>query len=624
MIVIVMGVSGCGKTTIARELSKRLNIPFYDADNYHPRANIDKMSSGTPLNDEDRASWLEILSSNLQQWESDRGAVLACSALKEKYRKTLSKNLQNIHWVYLDGSYELIMNRINQRTGHYMSSKLLKSQFQALEIPQYGIHVDIDQSPEEIVDQIKSDMESKKSEFGVFGLGVMGSSISLNIADRGYQLSVFNRADGGEEQVVDNFLSEHSGYQKIAGFTDLKAFIDSLARPRKILIMIKAGPTVDLVLGQLFPLLEKGDIVIDGGNSHYMNTKKRFDLARDFGIEFIGAGISGGEEGARKGPSIMPGGTKESYGHVSSILESIAAKDAFGKTCCAYIGPGGSGHFIKMVHNGIEYVEMQLLAEIYTLLSAQMNYQEIAKLFKSWNNGRANSYLLDITLRILEKKEGDAYLLDLILDKAGNKGTGSWSSKAAFDLGIPNTMMSSAVFARYISSFKDMRVEMASKMSAKTNSSTKIDLDSLEKAYHFGRLINHQQGFKLMESASNTYNWNLNFSEIARIWSNGCIIKSHLMNNLHEEFKTKKDLLQMDSVFKALKESEASVKEILISAIDQRVSTHCLSASYHYWIDMTNSRLSANLIQAQRDFFGAHTYQRTDADESEYFHTNWL
>lgn len=624
MIVIVMGVSGCGKTTIARELSKRLKLPFFDADNYHPQENIDKMSSGKPLNDKDRASWLEILSSNLQHWKADKGAVLACSALKEKYRKTLSQNMKEIHWVYLDGSYELIMNRINQRKGHYMSGKLLKSQFQALEIPQYGIHVDIAQSPEEIVDQIESDMEIKTSEFGVFGLGVMGSSISLNIADKGYQLSVFNRAEGGEEQVVKNFLNEHSGYQNISGFTDLKAFIDSLSRPRKILVMIKAGPTVDLVLGQLFPLLEKGDIVIDGGNSHYMNTKKRFNLAREFGVEFIGAGISGGEEGARKGPSIMPGGTKESYRHVSDILESIAAKDDFGKTCCAYIGPEGSGHFIKMVHNGIEYVEMQLLAEIYALLSTQMNYREIASLFKSWNNGPACSYLLDITIRILEKKEGDAYLLDMILDKAGNKGTGSWSSKAAFDLGIPNTMMSSAVFARYISSFKETRVQLASKRGPKTEDVANIDLNALEKAYHFGRLINHQQGFKLMDSASTAYEWNLNFSEIARIWSNGCIIKSHLMNELHMEFKTNKDLIQMDTVFKALEDAEASVKNILTVAIDKRVSTHCLSASYHYWVDMTSSRLSASLIQAQRDFFGAHTYQRTDAPESEYFHTNWL
>ncbi len=391
-------------------------------------------------------------------------------------------------------------------------------------------------------------MSTKKSEFGVFGLGVMGSSISLNIADKGYELSVFNRAEGGEEEVVNRFLSSNKHRDNIQGFTDLKAFIQSMERPRKILIMIKAGPTVDLVLNNLIPLLSKGDIIIDGGNSHYLNTKRRFELAQGHGIAFIGAGISGGEEGARKGPSIMPGGTRESYEFVSEILESIAAKDDFGKTCCTYIGPEGSGHFIKMVHNGIEYVEMQLLAELYALMSKQMSNEAIAEVFEGWNQGVLSSYLLEITIQILRKKEGDKYLLDMILDKAGNKGTGSWSSKAAFDMGIPNTMMSSAVFARYISSFKDTRIKMSGLIDSSHSIEEDLDLVSIEKAYEFARLINHQQGFKLMQLASDTYNWDLNFSDIARIWSNGCIIKSHLMNLLHKEFMCSKDLFEMDLV----------------------------------------------------------------------------
>jgi len=253
-------------------------------------------------------------------------------------------------------------------------------------------------------------MSDMKSEFGVFGLGVMGSSISLNIADKGYELSVFNRAEGGEESVVDDFLKANSHLDNIHGFTDLDAFIASMARPRKILVMIKAGPTVDLVLNNLVPKLSKGDVIIDGGNSHYLNTKRRFDLCQESGVEFIGAGISGGEEGARKGPSIMPGGKKESYSIVSSVLESISAKDNFGKTCCAYIGPEGSGHFIKMVHNGIEYVEMQLLAELYAILSVTHSNEEIAKVFESWNEGDLSSYLLEISTQILRKKEGDDYL----------------------------------------------------------------------------------------------------------------------------------------------------------------------------------------------------------------------
>ncbi len=466
-------------------------------------------------------------------------------------------------------------------------------------------------------------MSDKKSEFGVFGLGVMGSSISLNIADKGYELSVFNRAEGGEETVVSDFLSANADRENIQGFTDLENFIASMAMPRKILIMIKAGPTVDLVLNNLLPLLSSGDIIIDGGNSHYLNTKRRFELAQSHGIEFIGAGISGGEEGARKGPSIMPGGKRESYKLVSEVLESIAAKDDFGKTCCTYIGPEGSGHFIKMVHNGIEYVEMQLLAELYALMSINMSNEDIAKVFESWNQGALSSYLLEITVHILRKKEGDKYLLDLILDKAGNKGTGSWSSKAAFDLGIPNTMMSSAVFARYISSFKNSRIKMSGLVDLKPKMKKDINIESLEKAYEFARLINHQQGFKLMQLSSDTYKWDLNFSDIARIWSNGCIIKSHLMNELHSEFRCCTDLFDMDLVTDKLINGELFLNETLVLALNKRVSIHCFSSAYNYWVAMTTKNLPANLIQAQRDFFGAHTYQRVDAPESEFYHTQW-
>lgn len=465
-------------------------------------------------------------------------------------------------------------------------------------------------------------MKSVKSEFGVFGLGVMGSSISLNIADKGYKLSVFNRADGGEEAVVSNFLSKNPD-KDIQGFTDLELFIQSLERPRKILIMIKAGPTVDLVLNQLLPLLDRGDIIIDGGNSHYINTQKRFDLAQTYGVEFIGAGISGGEEGARKGPSIMPGGKKESYKLVSGILEAIAARDDFGKTCCTYIGPEGSGHFIKMVHNGIEYVEMQLLAEMYALLASTLDNEEIATIFERWNNTRQSSYLLEITIAILRKKEGERYLLDLILDKAGNKGTGSWSSKAAFDLGIPNTMMSSAVFARYISSFKKQREKLSKSIQSGTVKKVDPDMVSLEKAYEFARIMNHQQGFKLMRMASNTYSWDLNFSDIARIWTNGCIIKSELMTTLHHEFQSRTDLFDMPDMLDRLVRNESAICETLGVALEQRVALHCFSAAYNYWVDMTTERLSANLLQAQRDFFGAHTYQRIDAPESSFFHSQW-
>lgn len=467
-------------------------------------------------------------------------------------------------------------------------------------------------------------MSDIKSEFGVFGLGVMGSSISLNIADKGYELSVFNRAEGEEKEIVSKFLSENKSKKNIRGFTNLKNFLASLERPRKILIMIKAGPTVDLVLNKIVPLMSAGDILIDGGNSHYLNTKKRFVFCQEYGVEFIGAGVSGGEEGARKGPSIMPGGSKESYAKVAEVLESIAAKDDFGKTCCTYIGPEGSGHFIKMVHNGIEYVEMQLLAEMYALMSKSMSNEEIAEVFENWNQGQVSSYLLEITIKILRKKEGEKYLLDMILDRAGNKGTGSWSSKAAFDMGVPNTMMSAAVFARYISSFKASRVSLSGLVPSVNLENDGLNLSKLREAYGFARIINHQQGFKLMQLASEHYRWSLNFSEIARIWSNGCIIKSQLMNELHKQFRGAQDIFDMDMLTTNHVSGESALREVLMIALPLRISLHCFSSAYHYWVDMTTKRLPANLIQAQRDFFGAHTYQRIDTPESESFHSIWV
>lgn len=468
------------------------------------------------------------------------------------------------------------------------------------------------------------DLKEKTNEFGVFGLGVMGSAISSNLISKGISVSVYNRSDGEEAGVVTAFMNRHKNVESLLGFTELADFVNSLERPRKILLMIKAGRVVDLVLNDLIPLLSEGDVVIDGGNSHYLNTVKRQSLAAKNGIDFIGAGISGGEEGARKGPSLMPGGNIDAYRKVGDILESIAAKDDNNDPCCAFIGPEGSGHFVKMVHNGIEYVEMQLLAEIYGMLSRSMDNEEIANLFEIWNQGELGSYLLEITVAILRKKEGDGYLLDQILDKAGNKGTGSWSSKAAFDLGVPNTMMAQSVFSRYISSFKAERIELAKNVDSSARDGLHFDLNKLKNAYQFARLINHQQGFQLMQKASQEFGWELEFSTIARIWSNGCIIKSELIKELKQKFKEQQNLFEFDDVKDMLLSAEADVSELLKSGIEQRFSLHCFSAAYHYWIDMTTTSLPANLIQAQRDFFGAHTYQRIDSDSDEFFHSQWV
>lgn len=462
-----------------------------------------------------------------------------------------------------------------------------------------------------------------KSFFGVIGLGVMGSSLSLNIAEKGHRLSVYNRNTDGEQDVVSHFLERKDTTMQIQGFTNLKRFISSLERPRKILIMIKAGNAIDALIDELLPLLSEGDILIDGGNSHYVDTQKRCDLLKNENIHFVGCGISGGEEGARKGPSMMPGGNLTSYNTVAPVLESISAKDKNGNPCCTFIGNDGAGHFVKMVHNGIEYAEMQLLAELYQILSVSKSNVEIAAIFREWNNTHLTSYLLEITIAILEKKEEDIFIVDTILDKAGNKGTGSWSSKTAFDVGSVNTMMSSAVFARYISSFKLQRVVLANTLELFNKEERSVNVKALENAYYFAKIINHHQGFELMRMASKEYHWELNFSEIARIWTNGCIIRSNFMEDSMAIFKKNRSYLESRAILKQLTSLEPYVKESISNALENRIPFDSFYAAYNYWIAITTKRLPANLIQAQRDYFGAHTYQKIGASESAFFHTKW-
>ncbi|WP_298555921.1 NADP-dependent phosphogluconate dehydrogenase [uncultured Algibacter sp.] len=462
-----------------------------------------------------------------------------------------------------------------------------------------------------------------KSFIGVIGLGVMGSSLSLNIAEKGFPLSVFNRAIPGEAYILKNFMMNLDEGMQVEGFSDFKNFIDSLERPRKILIMIKAGEAIDYVIEELLPLLSENDILIDGGNSHYLDTNRRTTYLNKKGISFVGCGVSGGEEGARKGPSIMPGCSKKAYANIAPILEAIAAKDTRGKSCCTHISEAGSGHFVKMVHNGIEYAEMQLLAEAYTLLKVTKTNAAIAKIFKAWHKTDLSSYLLEITIAILQKEKDGIYVLDTILDKAGNKGTGSWSTKASFDLGTVNTMMSSAVFARYISAFKSKRHELSISVAPNVNQAEAIDISVLEKAYRFARLINHHQGFELMQQASKAYHWDLNLSEIARIWTNGCIIRSEFMEKSITVFKKYESYLEDENSLNLLKSAEAAIKQSISDSLSSRIAFDTFWSAYNYWVSMTTKNLPANLIQAQRDYFGAHTYQKINAPENQFFHTKW-
>ncbi|MEM1220856.1 MAG: NADP-dependent phosphogluconate dehydrogenase [Bacteroidota bacterium] len=466
-----------------------------------------------------------------------------------------------------------------------------------------------------------------KSQFGVLGLGVMGQNLALNIADQGYRLAVYNRLATGEENIVPDFLKKVSPQHTVEGFSALPAFIEQLERPRKILIMVKAGNALDQILDQILPLLEPGDILLDGGNSHYHDTQRRQAQLQGTGVHWLGVGISGGEEGARNGAAIMPGGERSAYDQVAPILESLAAPARGGRVtelpCCSYIGSGGSGHFVKMIHNGIEYAEMQLLAEVYLLLKTQMNYEAIAHLLEQWNQQeRHASYLLEITIQILRKRAGNGYLLDFILDKAGNKGTGAWSSRAAMELGFPATMMTGAVYARYISSFWEARQRLG-EYGRQPQGGRLPSVKELEESYAFARQINHWQGFSLIRSASNHYQWHLRLAELARIWTNGCIIRSGLMEQLSTLLE-EGPLSENTSFLQSISEKEGAVPSLLKAGLDHRLHLPVFHAAYQYWVGMTSPRGSAQVIQAQRDFFGAHQYQRIDREHTEFFHTNWL
>jgi 6-phosphogluconate dehydrogenase len=619
MIYFIMGVAGCGKTTIGKMLSDKLTIPFFDADDFHSAANVAKMAAGQALNDDDRLGWLELLNRKAIDENSENGAIIACSALKEKYRLILSKNIENqTHWIYLEGDFDIILERMKQRINHYMPTGLLISQFETLEKPNYGIQVSVNQSPEEMVVQILKETQEKKA-FGLIGLGVMGKSLARNLANNGFKLSLYNRfLKEKEEQIAEKFIHEHPELSNCNGFEDLSAFVNSLAKPRKIFLMVNAGKITDLVINELADILEPEDIIIDGGNSHFLDTERRIELLHKKGIDFIGTGVSGGEEGALKGPSIMPGGAKAVYQKIEPYLTAIAAKDKNGQPCCAYIGESGAGHFVKMVHNGIEYAEMQLLAETYALMryGLKMNPDEISTELAAWNQTDLGSYLLEITAKILAKKEGNAYLIDQVLDKAGNKGTGSWTTVTMAEAGIPATLISSALFARFVSSFKDKRSKYSAAFGFEATTEANISVEDLKKGYGLARLVNHQQGFELINEVSKQKKWHIDLKELSRIWTNGCIIRSVLMEHFFELLIDKKDK-------QTLKDELDSLRKICIVGINIGVSIPCLLAA----VDFLNAHLynfpTANIIQAQRDFFGAHTYQRLDEPSGTYHHTIW-
>lgn len=631
MIYILTGVSGVGKTTIGILLSKKLNLPFYDADDYHPTTNVEKMKNGIALRDEDRKGWLESLSKKIKEWDQGPGAVLACSALKKTYRKKLQSIPEDgICWIFLHSEYEIILARIEAREKHYFNPDLLQSQFNTLEIPADGIHINVNKTVDRVIEEILNRLENPKSDIGLLGLGVMGKSLAINLATNKIKVAVFNRhVEKLEVDIAKNFAAEQKEVYTFPWFDDLGKFVIALERPRNIFLMVNAGKTVDLVIDSLLPFLEKDDLIIDGGNSHYKDTLRRERELKEKGLLFVGTGISGGEEGARKGPSIMPGGTKESYIRVVKFLEKIAAKDKNGKPCTTYIGPDGAGHFVKMLHNGIEYGEMQLIAEFYHYFKfgLQLPPEEIAVVFEAWNK-EMQSYLLEISIKILRKKEGEEYLIDKILDSAKQKGTGGWSTNAALELGVPFDTITAAVMARMISSNKTER-QRAMGFYENQFSAVKIDDKDyylkLFSAYKAASIINHATGFSLLTEASDTHAWNLNLSEIARIWTNGCIIKSAFMEELIKIFTDEPsgNLLLHPTIVSTMKQNKNALTAVTSEALKAGFPMPVLSAAANYFLAYISGQTSANMIQAQRDFFGAHTYERTDKPRGDFFHTIW-
>ena len=462
-------------------------------------------------------------------------------------------------------------------------------------------------------------------QIGVVGLAVMGKNLAWNIESRGYSVSVFNRSKEKTEQMV-----EESKGKNIYPNYSIEEFVDSLEKPRKILLMVKAGEATDKTIDSLLPLLDKGDILIDGGNTNYLDTIRRNQYLDESGINFIGTGVSGGEEGALTGPSIMPGGQEEAYKLVAPILESISAKAKDGAPCVTYVGPDGAGHYVKMVHNGIEYADMQLIAESYDLMKRvlHMDHNEIAETFKSWNVGELESYLIEITGEIFKKLDEDGVpLVEKIMDKAGQKGTGKWTSINALELGIPLTIITESVFARFISSFKDERVKASQAFNPEV---TEFDgdkeafLEQIRQALYMSKICSYAQGFAQMKTASETNNWNLKLGELAMIWREGCIIRAQFLQKIKEAYDNDKELtnLLLDPYFNDIvSKYQGSLREVAATAIKAGIATPGFSSAINYFDSYRSENLPANLIQAQRYYFGAHTYERKD--QEGIFHTEW-
>ncbi len=472
-------------------------------------------------------------------------------------------------------------------------------------------------------------MSEPSADIGLIGLAVMGENLVLNMESRGYTVAVFNRTTSK----VDEFIHGRGKGKKLVGTHSVKDLVAALKKPRKVMIMVKAGAPVDAVIDEVAPLLEPGDILIDGGNTHYPDTTRRTQALKKKGLLFVGTGVSGGEEGALKGPSIMPGGNPEAWPHVKPIFQAIAARVADGTPCCDWVGAEGSGHYVKMVHNGIEYGDMQLICESYQLLKdlLGMDAPSMSEVFGRWNKGKLDSYLIEITRDILAFKDEATGkpLVDLILDTAGQKGTGKWTVTSALDLGVPLTLIGEAVFSRCLSAQKEERVAAGKVLSGPTpryEGDKAAFVDDIENALYASKLVSYAQGYALMNAMAKESGWEINNGGVALMWRGGCIIRSAFLGKIKEAFDRDPKLanLLLDPYFTGeVTKAQAGWRRVCAAAVSQGVPVPTMSSALAYFDGYRTGRLPANLLQAQRDFFGAHTYERVDKPRGEFFHTNW-
>eukprot|EP01128_Nolandella_sp_AFSM9_P008543 TRINITY_DN5248_c0_g1_i1.p1 TRINITY_DN5248_c0_g1~~TRINITY_DN5248_c0_g1_i1.p1 ORF type:complete len:488 (+),score=140.29 TRINITY_DN5248_c0_g1_i1:7-1470(+) len=473
---------------------------------------------------------------------------------------------------------------------------------------------------------MKRSLPPTMADIGLIGLAVMGENLILNLESKGFTVACYNRTTSK----VDSFMEGRAKGKKIQGAKTPEEFCKMLAKPRKVMIMVKAGFPVDATIKSLLPFLEKGDIIVDGGNSNYEDTNRRIGELEPQGFNFFGAGVSGGEEGALKGPSIMPGGSKAAWEHLKPILQAISAKVEDGSPCCDYIGPAGSGHFVKMVHNGIEYGDMQVLCEAYYLMkSIGMTNEEMADTFDEWNKGELDSYLIEITRDILRKKDDEGkYVVDYILDRAGQKGTGKWTVISGLELGAPVTLIAEATMARTLSSYKAEREEASKILQGPENviapTDRKAFLSDLHDAIYASKISSYAQGFFLLKAAAKEYNWDLNYGAVALMWRGGCIIRSKFLGDIKAAFEKNHDLtnLLLDDYFhERVQKAQAGWRRIASQALLNGHPLPSMTSALCYYDGLRTARLPANLLQGQRDYFGAHTYERTD--KPGHFHTNW-